>query len=130
MSNIHMSQSQSMSMQHGMGGMGATHQGSPMQAQNGPMQGQNSHMQSQGGPMHPSSQLQSSLMTQGGMQGQGQAQGNSQHGGFPSLHSSFSGAPADFNLDFLDNMPSSDASNLTAQELLNSLDNTFLNDIL
>ncbi|CAH0663905.1 unnamed protein product [Chilo suppressalis] len=44
--------------------------------------------------------------------------------------SSFGGQAADFNLDFLDNMPSTDASNLTAQELLNSLDNSFLNDIL
>lgn len=49
-----------------------------------------------------------------------------QNGNF--LHSF--GPTADFNLDFLDNMPSSDAGNMTAQELLNSLDNSFLNDIL
>lgn len=51
---------------------------------------------------------------------------------FPALHSAppFAGAPPDFNLDFLDNMPSTDASSITAQELLNSLDNSFLNDIL
>lgn len=124
MNNIHMSQSQNMSMQHGMGGMAGAHQGSPMQGQNshmqaqpGHMQGQNSHMQAQNGGMH-GGQMQSSLLTQG-------------QPGFPSLHSSsFSGAPTDFNLDFLDNLPSSDANNLTAQELLNSLDNAFLNDIL
>lgn len=117
MPNIHMSQSQSMSMQQsGMGGMG--HQGSPMQ--NGPMQGQPMHAQNN--PMQ-----QNSMMSNGPMQSQN---GNSQHS-FPSLHntSSFAGQTADFNLDFLDNMPSTDASNLTAQELLNSLDNSFL-DIL
>lgn len=80
-------------------------------------------------------------MGMGGMHAQGPGSGMQQQscagaGGrgdptFPSLHSSsFSGQPADFNLDFLDNMPSSDASNLTAQELLNSLENSFLNDIL
>lgn len=65
----------------------------------------------------------------GGMQGGGG--GGPQHA-FPSLHSAapFAGQAADFNLDFLDNMPSSDASSITAQELLNSLDNSFLNDIL
>lgn len=126
MPNIHMSQSQSMSMQQGgMGNMG--HQGSPMQ--NGPMQGQTGPMQGQGG-MHPQSNpMQNAMMPQNGpMQGQNANDSNS----FPSLHntSSFTGQTADFNLDFLDNMPSTDASNLTAQELLNSLDNSFLNDIL
>lgn len=107
MPNIHMSQSQSMSMQGGMGGMGGSH-GTPMQGQGGPMHSQNPSMQS--------------MMSQnGGMQPQ-----NS----FPSLHSSSFGHTADFNLDFLDNLPSTEASNLTAQELLNSLDNSFLNDIL
>lgn len=118
MPNIHMSQSQSMSMQQtGMGGM--SHQGSPMQS--GPMQAQN-------GPMHQNSSMQTSMMAQNGMQ----AQNNTSAHVFPSLHntSSFTGQTADFNLDFLDNMPSTDASNLTAQELLNSLDNVFLNDIL
>ncbi|PZC81953.1 neurogenic protein mastermind-like [Helicoverpa zea] len=119
MPNIHMSQSQSMSMQQG--GMGMGHQGSPMQ--NGPMQGQ--------GPMHPQSNMQqNSMMSQNGpMQSQN---GNVSQHSFPSLHntSSFTGQTTDFNLDFLDNMPSTDASNLTAQELLNSLDNSFLNDIL
>uniref|UniRef100_A0A2A4K4C9 Neurogenic mastermind-like N-terminal domain-containing protein n=1 Tax=Heliothis virescens TaxID=7102 RepID=A0A2A4K4C9_HELVI len=119
MPNIHMSQSQSMSMQQG--GMGMGHQGSPMQ--NGPMQGQ--------GPMHPQSNMQqNSMMSQNGpMQSQN---GNVAQHSFPSLHntSSFAGQTTDFNLDFLDNMPSTDASNLTAQELLNSLDNSFLNDIL
>ncbi|CAH0717265.1 unnamed protein product, partial [Brenthis ino] len=81
MPNIHMSQSQSMSMQQGM---------------------------SLGLP--PAPHAQPSLM---------------QNGNF--LHSF--GAP-DFNLDFLDNMPSTDTGSLTAQELLNSLDNSFLNDIL
>lgn len=81
MPNIHMSQSQSMSMQQGM---------------------------SLGLP--PAQHVQPSLM---------------QNGNF--LHSF--GAP-DFNLDFLDNMPSTDTGSLTAQELLNSLDNSFLNDIL
>lgn len=84
MPNIHMSQSQSMSMQQGCA-LG-------MQA--------------------PAHSLQNSLMPQ--------------NGNF--LHSF--GPTADFNLDFLDNMPSSDAGNMTAQELLNSLDNSFLNDIL
>ncbi|KAM3968198.1 uncharacterized protein ACR2FA_006564 [Aphomia sociella] len=120
MPNINMSQSQSMSMQQGgLGGMGNTHQGSPMQ--NGPMQGQPMHAQSS--PM----QQQNTMMSQNGpMQAQ-----NGQHS-FPSLHntSSFTGQTAEFNLDFLDNMPSTDASNLTAQELLNSLDNSFLNGIL
>lgn len=121
MPNIHMSQSQSMSMQQaGMGGMTGSHQGSPMQ--NGPMQAQ--------GPMHAQSNpMQNSMMSQNGpMQTQN---GTPQHS-FPSLHntSSFPGQAADFNFDFLDNMPSTDASNLTAQELLNSLDNSFLNDIL
>lgn len=115
MPNIHMSQSQSMSMQQsGMGGMG--HQGNPMQ--NGPMQGQ---------PMHAQSNpMQNSMMSNGPMQ----PQNTNNH--FSSLHntSSFAGQTTDFNLDFLDNMPSTDASNLTAQELLNSLDNSFLNDIL
>lgn len=88
MPNIHMSQSQSMSMQqgglsHGLG-----------------MQPPTSHS------------LQNNLMPQ--------------NGNF--LHSF--GPTADFNLDFLDNMPSSDAGNMMAQELLNSLDNSFLNDIL
>ncbi|XP_050676970.1 neurogenic protein mastermind-like isoform X2 [Leptidea sinapis] len=111
MPNIHMNQSQSMSMQQaGMGSMGNAHQGNPMQP--GSMHAQNNPMQS-------------SMMSQGG---QVQPQNNGHT--FPSLHSTFSGQTADFNLDFLDNMPSSDASNLTAQELLNSLDNSFLNDIL
>lgn len=117
MPNIHMSQSQSMSMQGGMGGMGS-HQGNPMQ--NGPMQGQTVPMHAQNSPM------QNSMMSQNGpMQNQN---GNDSHS-FPSLHntSSFTGQTTDFNLDFLDNMPSTDASNLTAQELLNSLaDNNFL----
>lgn len=108
MPNIHMSQSQSMSMQ---GGMGA-HQGSPMQTQGGPMHAQNASMQSM-------------LSQNGGMQSQ-----NSGPHSFPSLHSSSFGHTADFNLDFLDNLPSTEASNLTAQELLNSLDHSFLNDIL
>lgn len=118
MPNIHMSQSQSMSMQQGGLGMGGGHQGSPMQAQQGPMHAQN-------GPM----QQQNSIMSQNGpMQNNN---GGAQHP-FPSLHntSSFTGQTAEFNLDFLDNIPSTDASNLTAQELLNSLDNSFLNDIL
>lgn len=119
MPNIHMSQSQSMSMQQS--GMGMGHQGSPMQ--NGPMQGQGP-MHSQGNPMQ-----QNSMMSQNAMQNQN---GNVSQHSFPSLHntSSFTGQTTDFNLDFLDNMPSTDASNLTAQELLNSLDNSFLNDIL
>ncbi|XP_037301347.1 histone-lysine N-methyltransferase 2D-like isoform X1 [Manduca sexta] len=120
--NIHMSQSQSMSMQPGgMGGM-ASHQGSPMQ---------NTSMQGQTGPIHAqNSSMQNSMMSQNGPM-QTQNSNGSQHS-FPSLHnpSSFAGQTADFNLDFLDNMPSTDASNLTAQELLNSLDNSFLNDIL
>ncbi|XP_041973534.1 neurogenic protein mastermind-like isoform X2 [Aricia agestis] len=105
MSNIHMNQSQTMSMQ-GMG-MSNSHN-----MQNG-MQSQSMHA----GSMQPS------MISSAPMQSQ-----NS----FPSLQSSsFSGQTADFNLDFLDNMPSSDASNVTAQELLNSLDNSFLlNDIL
>ncbi|CAH2091857.1 unnamed protein product [Euphydryas editha] len=93
MPNIHMSQSQSMSLQQGL-----------LQQQQQQHNMQNSLM-SQNGPMNTTSH-------------------------FPSLHSSFTGQTADFNLDFLDNMPSTDASNLTAQELLNSLDNSFLNDIL
>lgn len=114
-----MSQSQSMSMQQGgMGNVGG-HQSGPMQ--NGPMQGQ--------GGMHPQSNaMQNSLMSQNGpMQSQ-----NGGESAFSSLHatSSFAGQATDFSLDFLDNMPSTDASNLTAQELLNSLDNSFLNDIL
>ncbi|KAF9801887.1 hypothetical protein SFRURICE_009740 [Spodoptera frugiperda] len=121
MPNIHMSQSQSMSMQQSGMGMGG-HQGSPMQ--NGPMQGQ--------GPMHAQTNpmQQNSMMSQNNpMQSQN---GNVAQHSFPSLHntSSFTGQTTDFNLDFLDNMPSTDASNLTAQELLNSLDNSFLNDIL
>lgn len=115
-----MSQSQSMSMQQsGMGNMGG-HQSGPMQ--NGPMQSQNGPMQGQGG-MHPQNNpMQNSMISQNG----------NDSNSFPSLHntSSFTGQTADFNLDFLDNMPSTDASNLTAQELLNSLDNSFLNDIL
>lgn len=99
------------------GGMGMGHQSSPMQGQNGPMQGQN-------GPMHgQNASMQNSMMAANGMQNNGHS--------FPSLHaSSFPGQTADFNLDFLDNMPSTDATNLTAQELLSSLDNAFLNDIL
>lgn len=115
MPNIHMSQSQSMSMQSGMGGMGS-HQTNPMQSnpmQNNPMQAQTGSMHAQTNPM------QNSMMSQN----------NTSHA-FPSLHTSSYSAPADFNFDFLDNMPSSDTSNLTAQELLNSLDNSFLNDIL
>lgn len=107
-----------MSMQQGgMGGMG----GHP----NGPMGGQNSHMQQQPNPMQ--SQQQNSMLN-----GQMNQPSNNSHSPFSSLHnsSSFTGQPADFNLDFLDNIPSTDASNLTAQELLNSLDNSFLNDIL
>ncbi|XP_045763809.1 neurogenic protein mastermind-like isoform X1 [Maniola jurtina] len=110
MPNIHMSQSQSMSLQQsGMGGLGPM-QSMPSQQ---PMHAQNNTMQTQ------------SMLGNGPMQ--------SQNGNHPfSLHSasSFTGQTADFNLDFLDNMPSSDTSNLTAQELLNSLDNSFLNDIL
>lgn len=117
MPNIHMSQSQSMSMQGGMGGMGGSH-ASPMQT---PMQGQ-------GGPMHPQNASMQSMMSQNGPM-QSQNSTGSQHS-FPSLHSSSFGHTADFNLDFLDNLPSTEASNLTAQELLNSLDNSFLNDIL
>ncbi|CAG4940475.1 unnamed protein product [Colias eurytheme] len=124
MTNIHMNQSQSMSMQ-GMGNMGNAHQGNPMQngpMQNGPMQGQPTSMHAQNNPMQ-----QNSMMSQNG---QMQSQNSAGHS-FPSLHtSSFTGQTADFNLDFLDNMPSSDTSNLTAQELLSSLDNSFLNDIL
>ncbi|CAK1551706.1 unnamed protein product [Leptosia nina] len=118
MPNIHMNQSQSMSMQQpGMGSMGGSHQGNPMQ--NGPMQ----PMHAQSNPMQ-----QNSMMSQNG---QLQSQNGNANHSFPSLHtSSFTGQTADFNLDFLDNMPSSDTSNLTAQELLNSLDNSFLNDIL
>ncbi|XP_004927919.1 neurogenic protein mastermind-like [Bombyx mandarina] len=107
--NIHMSQSQNMSMQQGgLGGMGG-HQGNPMHAQTGPMP---TSMMAQNGPV--------------------QTQANGPQHSFPSLHntSSFAGQTADFNLDFLDNMPSTDASNITAQELLNSIDNSFLNDIL
>ncbi|XP_046978409.1 neurogenic protein mastermind-like isoform X2 [Vanessa cardui] len=116
MPNIHMSQSQSMSMQQaGMGGLSAHAPMQPMQTAQQPMHAQTNAMQN-------------SIMAQNGpMQGNGN---NPHH--FPSLHSasSFTGQTADFNLDFLDNMPSTDASNLTAQELLNSLDNSFLNDIL
>lgn len=104
-----MSQSQNMSMQQGgLGGMGG-HQGNPMHAQTGPMP---TSMMAQNGPV--------------------QTQANGPQHSFPSLHntSSFAGQTADFNLDFLDNMPSTDASNITAQELLNSIDNSFLNDIL
>lgn len=78
MQNIHMSQSQSMSM-HQNNGMG--NQGMPTSSQ---------------GP------------------------GSVNH--FSSLHnpvSSFPGQPADFNLDFLENIQPGDSSNL---ELLNSLD--------
>ncbi|XP_068627571.1 neurogenic protein mastermind-like isoform X2 [Battus philenor] len=122
MPNIHMSQSQTMSMQQaGMGGMAGTHQTNPMQSN--PMQGQPGPMHAQSNPM----QQQNSMMTQNAPM---QANSAAQHA-FPSLHtSSFTGTGADFNFDFLDNMPSTDASNLTAQELLNSLDNSFLNDIL
>nr|XP_026491446.1 neurogenic protein mastermind-like isoform X2 [Vanessa tameamea] len=116
MPNIHMSQSQSMSMQQaGMGGLSAHAPMQPMQPTQQPMHAQTNAMQN-------------SIMSQNGpMQGNGN---NPHH--FSSLHSasSFTGQTADFNLDFLDNMPSTDASNLTAQELLNSLDNSFLNDIL
>ncbi|XP_013175270.1 PREDICTED: neurogenic protein mastermind-like isoform X2 [Papilio xuthus] len=123
MPNIHMSQSQSMSMQQaGMGGMGS-HQTNPMQSnpmQSNPMQGQTGSMHAQTNPM------QNSMMTQNAPISQNN---NSSHA-FPSLHTSSYSGPADFNFDFLDNMPSSDTSNLTAQELLNSLDNSFLNDIL
>lgn len=122
-----MSQSQSMSMQQGgMSNMGG-HQSGPMQ--NGPMQGHNGPMQGQSG-MHPQSNpMQNSMMAQNGPM---QSQNGNDSNAFSSLHntSSFTGQTADFNLDFLDNMPSTDASNLTAQELLNSLDNSFLNDIL
>ncbi|KPJ16850.1 hypothetical protein RR48_13706 [Papilio machaon] len=123
MPNIHMSQSQSMSMQQaGMGGMGS-HQTNPMQSnpmQNNPMQGQTGSMHAQTNPMQNSMMAQNAPISQNN---------NSSHA-FPSLHTSSYSGPADFNFDFLDNMPSSDTSNLTAQELLNSLDNSFLNDIL
>lgn len=113
MPNIHMSQSQSMSMQGGLGGMAGMgsmggHQGSPMGGH-------------QGSPMGAGALHQPTLLNQNGTQS------------FPSLHnaSSFSGQAADFNLDFLDNIPSTDAGDLTARELLDSLDdNSFLNDIL
>ncbi|XP_063374762.1 neurogenic protein mastermind-like [Cydia amplana] len=90
-------------------------------------------------------QSQSMSMQSGGMAGMGSHGAHGSHGShgahgshggmlqqFPSLHGSgsFSGATADFNLDFLDNMPASDAGGLTAQELLNSLDNSLFNDIL
>lgn len=124
MPNLHMSQSQSISIQQGgMGGNGmGNHQGNPMQGQN-PMQAQSSPMHSQNS-MHQMN----SLMSHGGQQMQSQPS-NNQHNTFPSLHnpSSFSGQVADFNLDFLDNMSSNET---TAQELLSSLDNSFLNDIL
>lgn len=114
MPNIHMSQNQSMSMQGGMGGMGGMgahggHGAHSAHAAHAPHAPHASH-----GGMHASAPQPPAMLQS-----------------FPSLHSSsFSGQPADFNLDFLDNMPSTDASNLTAQELLNSLDNAFLNDIL
>lgn len=107
MPNLHMSQSQSMSMQ---GGMGMGHPG--------PMQG--GPMPAPGGPMHQSPSMQAMMPQNGALQSQNT---------FPSLQASF-GPNSDFNLDFLDNLPSTEASNLTAQELLNSLDNSFLNDIL
>lgn len=117
MPNLHMSQSQSISIQQGgMGGNGmGSHQSNPMQGQS-PMHSQNN--------MHQMN----SLMSHGGQQMQNQPS-NNQHNTFPSLHnpSSFSGQVADFNLDFLDNMSSNET---TAQELLSSLDNSFLNDIL
>lgn len=121
-----MSQSQSMSMQQaGMGGMGGAHQSGPMQSN--PMQGQTGPMHAQTNPM----QQQNSMMAQNGPMQTQNSNNVAQHT-FPTLHttSSFTGSAADFNFDFLDNMPSTDASNLTAQELLNSLDNSFLNDIL
>ncbi|XP_047990005.1 neurogenic protein mastermind-like [Leguminivora glycinivorella] len=103
MSNIHMNQSQSMSMQGGgMGGMAHGAHGS---------HGHGAHAHGAHGGM-----LAGALQQ------------------FPALHGagafSAAAAAADFNLDFLDNMPSSDAGNLTAQELLNSLDNSLFNDIL
>ncbi|OWR53365.1 hypothetical protein KGM_211951 [Danaus plexippus plexippus] len=102
MPNIHMSQSQSMSMagmsmpHNAHAGHGGTHAGHGT--------GHTGHAaHAQAAPMH-----------------------------FPGLQAggSFAGQAADFNLDFLDSMPSTDASSLTAQELLNSLDNSFLSDIL
>ncbi|GBP69724.1 hypothetical protein EVAR_79959_1 [Eumeta japonica] len=117
--NIHMSQSQSVSMQQaGMGG----HQSSPMSNPNTMPSQNNMHQTS---PMQP--QTNSLLVPNGSMQTQNI--NNTQHPSF-SLHntSSFPAQTADFNLDFLDNMPSTDMN--TAQELLNSLDNSFLNDIL
>lgn len=106
MPNVHMNQSQSMSMQQtGIGSINSPHQSN---MQNG--------MQS----MHSQNSMQNSMVNPNGI-----------NQNFPSLHTSaFTGQTADFNLDFLDNMPSSESSNLTAQELLNSLDNSFLNDIL
>lgn len=99
MSNIHMNQSQSMSLQQG--------------AMSSPM-----HSQSNGMPTHS--------MPQNNPMLQMPSQQNNEH--FPSLHStSFPGQVPDFNLDFLDNMSSNET---TAQELLRSLDNSFLNDIL
>ncbi|CAG9791895.1 unnamed protein product [Diatraea saccharalis] len=96
------------------------------------VQGQmaNIHMsQSQSMSMQGGGMGQSGLHT--GMPGGGGAMMPGNQSPF-TIHnaSSFGGQAADFNLDFLDNMPSTDASNLTAQELLNSLDNSFLNDIL
>lgn len=104
MANIQMNQSQSISMQQGgmNGGMGSGHQGGPMS----------------GAGMHPASM--SSLMQH--------QNPNDNQNTFPSLqNTSFSGQVADFNLDFLDNPAAHEA---TAQELLRSLDNTFLSDIL
>lgn len=116
-----MSQSQSISLQQGGLGMNAGHPHSPMQGQNGPMQGQN-------GPMgHSQNNMQQgSLLSHSGPMSN--HNNNSQHSSFPSLDNSSSFSQvADFNLDFLDNMPSNDT---TAQELLKSLDHSFLNDIL
>ncbi|XP_072941470.1 uncharacterized protein [Epargyreus clarus] len=116
MPNIHMSQSQSMSMQQSMGGMGGGHQGGGMQ----------------GGGMAGGGMQGGNLPAQGALHSQSLPPQSALLHTFPSLNntSSFTGQTADFNLDFLDNMPSTDVSNLTAQELLNSLDNSFLNDIL
>ncbi|XP_013185727.2 neurogenic protein mastermind [Amyelois transitella] len=116
MSHLIMQQNQMMNVQ---GQMPNIHM-----SQSQSMSMQQGGMSSMGGGMHSQgSAMPQSMMPQNGMQ--------SNHS-FPSLHnsSSFTGQTAEFNLDFLDNMPSTDASNLTAQELLNSLDNSFLNDIL
>ncbi|XP_047522413.1 neurogenic protein mastermind-like isoform X1 [Pieris napi] len=116
MTHLIMQQNQMMSVQGQMPNI-HMNQSQSMSMQGGMGMGNHQNMQN-GMQMH--SQNMNSMVSQNGIN----------QNSFPSLQSAFSGQTADFNLDFLDNMPSSDTSNLTAQELLNSLDNSFLNDIL